>query len=169
MLVIRLKRKGKKNQPFFRIVVTDKRKAAKGGRSIDDLGYFDPLTKRSALNKERVLHWLKVGAKPSDTVHNMIVSEKIVDAKKINLTKKSKKPVEAVAQPASAPTAPSPAALETPTPTPEATPTPEPTPVETPAVEQTPEEPKTEVATAENSGPLRQSSSEASEVTEKPA
>ncbi len=95
MLVIRLKRKGKKNQPFFRIVVTDKRKAAKGGRSVDDLGFFDPLTKRSSLDKEKVLHWLKVGAKPSDTVHNMIVSEKIIDAKKINLTKKSKKPIDA--------------------------------------------------------------------------
>jgi len=95
MLVIRLKRKGKKNQPFFRIVVTDKRTSAKGGKSIDDLGYFDPLTKRSALNKERVLHWLKVGAKPSDTVHNMIISEKIIEGTKVNLTKKSKKPVEA--------------------------------------------------------------------------
>ena len=95
MLVIRLKRKGKKNQPFFRIVVTDKRTSAKGGKSIDDLGYFDPLTKRSALNKERVLHWLKVGAKPSDTVHNMIVSEKIIEGTKVNLTKKSKKPIDA--------------------------------------------------------------------------
>src|SRR3989344_6810061 len=102
MLVIRIKRKGKKNQPFFRIVVTDKRTSAKGGKSIDDVGYFDPLTKRSTLDKERVLHWLKVGAKPSDTVHNMIVSEKIIDAKKINLTKKSKKPVEATSTDAKA-------------------------------------------------------------------
>ena len=94
MLVIRLKRKGKKNQPFFRIVVADKRTSAKGGRSIDDLGYFDPLTKRSSLNKERVLHWLKVGAQPSDTIHNMLVSEKIIEGTKVNLTKKSKKPVE---------------------------------------------------------------------------
>lgn len=122
MLVIRLKRKGKKNQPFFRIVVTDKRTSAKGGRSIDDLGYFDPLTKRSSLDKEKVLHWLKVGAQPSDTVHNMIVSEKIIEGKKVNLTKKSKKPVEAApvatAQPAQAaapaPEAPASAPVETP-------------------------------------------------------
>lgn len=140
MLVIRLKRKGKKNQPFFRIVVTDKRTSAKGGRSIDDLGYFDPLTKRSALDKDKVLHWLKVGAKPSDTVHNMIISEKIIEGTKVNLTKKSKKPVAAAPVAAPAPAAQS-APVETPVVPAEA---PVAAPVETPVVEQSVEQPKAE-------------------------
>ncbi|MBI3631737.1 MAG: 30S ribosomal protein S16, partial [Candidatus Staskawiczbacteria bacterium] len=42
MLSIRLTRKGKKNQPFFRVVVIDKRRSAKGGRVVEVLGYIDP-------------------------------------------------------------------------------------------------------------------------------
>ena len=52
MLTIRLTRKGKKNQPFFRVVVIDKRSSSKGGRAVEDLGYVDPLTKRNIF-KER--------------------------------------------------------------------------------------------------------------------
>jgi small subunit ribosomal protein S16 len=96
MLTIRFTRKGKKNQPFFKIVVVDKRRSAKGGRSVEEVGYFNPLTKRKSLKKERVLHWLKFGAKPSPTVHNLLVSEKIIDAKKINKSKNPKKGAEAV-------------------------------------------------------------------------
>jgi small subunit ribosomal protein S16 len=49
MLTIRFTRKGKKNQPFFRVVVVDKRRSSKGGRSVEDLGYLDPLKKRKSL------------------------------------------------------------------------------------------------------------------------
>jgi len=91
MLTIRLTRKGKKNQPFFRVVVTDKRRSSKGGRSVEDLGYKNPLTKKVSINKERVLYWIKNGAQPSETVHNLLVSEKIIEGKKINLFKISKK------------------------------------------------------------------------------
>jgi len=97
MLTIRLRRKGKKNQPFFRVVVVDKRKSSKSGRSVEDLGYKNPLTKKVFLDKERVLYWISKGAKPSPTVNNMLVSEKIIGAKKINVSKKSKKPAESIA------------------------------------------------------------------------
>ena len=107
MLTIRLTRKGKKNQPFFRVVVIDKRRSSKGGRAVEDLGYVDPLTKRKNLKKERILYWISKGAKPSPTIHNYLVSEKIIDAKKINVSKKSKKPAEVkpaeLAQPTEAP------------------------------------------------------------------
>jgi small subunit ribosomal protein S16 len=111
MLTIRLTRKGKKNQPFFRVVVIDKRRSSKGGRPSEILGYVDPLTKKKSLKKERILYWISVGAKPSPTVHNLLVSEKIIDAKKISKFKKSKKgaPAATVSAPvagqASAPTA----------------------------------------------------------------
>lgn len=90
MLTIRLTRKGKKNQPFFRLIVTDKRNSPKGGRPVEVLGYVDPLTKRKSLEKERILYWLSKGAKPSDTVNNLLVQEKIIEGQKINVSKISK-------------------------------------------------------------------------------
>ena len=95
MLTIRLTRKGKKNQPFFRVVVIDKRQTAKGGRAVEDLGFVDPLTKKKSFKKERILYWISKGAKPTPTIHNYLVAEKILDAKKINVSKKSKKTAEA--------------------------------------------------------------------------
>lgn len=83
MLTIRFRRTGRKNQPFFRVVVLDKRHSAKGGRAVEVLGNVDPLKKKKALKKDRILYWISKGAKPSDTVHNLLVSEKIIDAKKI--------------------------------------------------------------------------------------
>ena len=91
MLTIRLTRRGKKNQPFFRVVVIDKRRSSKGGRAVEDLGYVNPLTKKRSLNKERVLYWLSKGVQPSATIHNLLVQEKIIDAKKIHLSRISKK------------------------------------------------------------------------------
>lgn len=90
MLTIRLTRKGKKNQPFFRVVVVDKRRSSKGGKSVEDVGWVDPLTKRKALNKNRILQWIKNGAQPSDTVHNLLVSEKIIEGKKIHVARVKK-------------------------------------------------------------------------------
>lgn len=91
MLTIRLTRKGKKNQPFFRVVVIDKKRSSKGGRVVEDLGYKNPLTKKVSINKERVLYWIKNGAQPSATVHNLLVAEKIIEGKKIHVSKISKK------------------------------------------------------------------------------
>jgi len=100
MLVIRLTRKGKKNQPFFRIAVLDKRRSAKGGRSVEILGYVNPLTKKKSLKKERILYWIKNGAQPSDTVHNLLVSEKIIKGRKIHVSKIKKGKVKTVPSPA---------------------------------------------------------------------
>ncbi len=91
MLTIRLTRKGKKNQPFFRIVVIDKRRSASGGRAVEELGYLNPLTKKSSINKDRALYWLSVGAQASPRIHNLLVSEKIVQATKIKKFSVSKK------------------------------------------------------------------------------
>ena len=102
MLTIRLTRKGKKNQPFFRVVLVDKRSSSKSGKAIEDLGFKNPLTKKVSLNKDRILYWISKGAKPTPTIHNYLVSEKIVDAKKINVSKKSKKPAEVAVTPAPA-------------------------------------------------------------------
>jgi len=90
MLVIRYFRIGKRNQPSFKIVVTDKRRAARGGRFVEEVGFWNSLTKEKIFKKERIQHWISVGAKPSPTVHNLLVGEKIIDAKKINVSKRPK-------------------------------------------------------------------------------
>jgi len=89
MLVIRFFRVGKKNQPAFKIVVTDKRNPPRGGRFIEELGSWNPLTKEKVLRKERVKYWLSLGAKPSSSVYNLLISEKIIEAQKIPKHKKS--------------------------------------------------------------------------------
>jgi len=91
MLVIRFFRIGKKNQPSFKIVVTDKRKSSVKGRYVEEVGFFDPLKDKKFLRAERIKYWISVGAKPSPTVHNLLVSEKIIEGKKIHKFKKSKK------------------------------------------------------------------------------
>ncbi|MBI2888497.1 MAG: 30S ribosomal protein S16 [Candidatus Liptonbacteria bacterium] len=80
MLVIRLQRIGKKHQPSYRITVCERRSKV-GAPPTEQLGSCDPCTKKASINKERVAHWLKVGAKPSDTVWNLFVREKAVEGK----------------------------------------------------------------------------------------
>lgn len=96
--MIRLFRVGKKNQPSFKIVVTQKEKPPRAGRFLEQVGFWNPLTKQKNLSPDRIKYWLSVGAHPSDTVFNMLVSEKIVEGKKISLHKKPKK--EAAVSPA---------------------------------------------------------------------
>ena len=77
MLVIRLFRVGKRNRPSFRIVVTDKKNPPSAGRFLEILGFYNPLAKDKKINAERVKYWISVGAKPSPTINNLLVSEKI--------------------------------------------------------------------------------------------
>jgi len=72
-------------------VVTDKKNPPRGGRFLEVLGFFNPLTKEKGLRKERIKYWLSVGAQTSDRVHNLLVAEKIIEGKKIAVHKKTKK------------------------------------------------------------------------------
>lgn len=82
MLVLRLKPIGKKKQVSFRIVVAEKRSKL-DGRFIDDLGFYNPQTKKSGVNAERLRYWLSQGVQPSPTVHNILVGSKILEGEKI--------------------------------------------------------------------------------------
>jgi len=90
MVRIRLFRVGKKNQPFFKIVVIDRKAPPRGGRPVEILGFYNPLTKERSLKKDRILYWISVGAKPSDTVYNLLIKGGILKGKKIVLHKKKK-------------------------------------------------------------------------------
>jgi small subunit ribosomal protein S16 len=95
MLSIRFFRIGKKGNPFFRIVVTDKRNSAKGGRFVEILGHYNPRKKEEKeLKEERIKYWISVGAKPSVTVHNLLIKEGIIKGEKIKAHAKSKKKTE---------------------------------------------------------------------------
>lgn len=70
---IRLTRAGRKKQPYYRIVVIDSRKR-RDGAYIEQIGLYHPTFQpaRIEIQEDRALKWLKDGAKPSDTVHNLL-------------------------------------------------------------------------------------------------
>jgi small subunit ribosomal protein S16 len=84
MLMMRLQRVGRKNDPSYRIVVTDKRTGPKSDKHIDRLGSYNPKMNHVQLDAAKAKDWLTKGVQPSDTVHNILVNEKVIDARKIN-------------------------------------------------------------------------------------
>ena len=90
MLMMRLQRVGRKNDPSYRIVVTDKRTGPKSNKHIAVLGSYNPKMNHVQLDVDLAKEWLSKGVQPSDTVHNILVGQKVIDAKKLNvLPKKS--------------------------------------------------------------------------------
>ena len=73
MLKIRLKRLGAKKAPFYRIVVADSR-TSRNGKSIAEIGYFDPTKEPNVLkvDAEEAKKWLSTGAQPSDTAKALL-------------------------------------------------------------------------------------------------
>jgi small subunit ribosomal protein S16 len=73
MLAIRLRRAGSKKRPFFRVVVADSR-AARDSSFVEILGHYNPRSRPAAVHvdTDRVAHWLKRGAQPSDSVRTLI-------------------------------------------------------------------------------------------------
>ena len=102
--MIRYQRVGRRNDASFRIVVTEHTTGPKSGKHVEQLGSYNPKTKAVTLKQDRILHWMSVGAQLSDSVHNLLVKEGIIEGKKKNvLPKKSPivKEVEEEATPAS--------------------------------------------------------------------
>lgn len=90
MLKMRLQRIGRKNDPSYRVVVTDSRNAAKRGTNIDVVGSYYPKMGKFQIDAEKAKKWISQGVQVSDTVHNFLVSEKVIEGKKKNvLPKKS--------------------------------------------------------------------------------
>jgi len=95
MLKIRLQRVGRKNDPSFRIVVTESTNAAKkSGRFAEVLGSYDARHGEPVIKADRLRHWIGMGAQVSDTVHNILVKEKIIKGPKKNVLPPKKKSVE---------------------------------------------------------------------------
>ncbi len=90
MLMMRLQRIGRKNNPAYRLLVVDRRASTKSNKYVELIGNYEPKSGKIEINADRAKYWLSQGVKPSDTVYNMLVSKKIVEGKKRNvLPKKS--------------------------------------------------------------------------------
>ena len=81
---MRLQRVGRKNDPSYRIVVTDKRTGPKSNKHVAILGSYNPKMSHIQLDVDAAKDWLSKGVQPSDTVHNILVKQKVINAKTIN-------------------------------------------------------------------------------------
>lgn len=99
MLKIRMQRTGRINSPSYRIVVIEHARSTKAGKFVEQVGTYDPKTKTRAVKADRVKYWLSVGAQPSATMHNMLVTLGIISGKKMNVLPKYVAPA-AVEEPA---------------------------------------------------------------------
>jgi small subunit ribosomal protein S16 len=92
MLKIRLARGGRKNVPFYRIVVANST-SPRDGKFIEKIGTYNPLVEtenRFTIKKERAEYWLSVGAKPTDRIAIFLVAVGVEGAKKYKLDFKPK-------------------------------------------------------------------------------
>lgn len=122
-----MQRVGRINMPSYRIIVVEHTEGPKTGNIVEKVGTYNPRSKERAIDADRVKYWMSVGAQPSDTVHNMLVSLGILNAKKINVLPKFVEPEKPAEEPAAE--APAPAAEEA---------APEAAAEEAPAAEETP-------------------------------
>ena len=77
MLKLRLKRAGRKQSPFYRLVIME-HTTRRDGRSIDEVGYYNPITKDSNFDTEKIIKWLQIGVKPTLTVRNLLKKADII-------------------------------------------------------------------------------------------
>lgn len=90
MLKMRLQRYGRKNNPSYRVVVTDSRNSSKTGNHVDVIGAYEPKMGKFTIDGERAKHWISKGTQVSDTVYNFLITEKVIEGKKRNaLSRKS--------------------------------------------------------------------------------
>lgn len=97
MLNIRLQRVGRRNDASYRLVVINSKFAAKSGKAIEVLGSVDFRRKTilaDGFKADKIKEYMSKGAKPSDTVHNLLVDAGVVKGKKINVLSR-KSPIKA--------------------------------------------------------------------------
>ena len=77
MLKLRLKRGGRKRQPAYRLVVMTN-DTKRDGRPIEQVGYYNPITKESKFDTDKIVNWLNKGVKPTQTVENLLKKANII-------------------------------------------------------------------------------------------
>ena len=77
MLKLRLKRIGRKRSPSYRLVIMENT-FRRDGRSIDEVGYYNPITKESYFNEGKIVKWLNYGVQPTDTVFHLLKKSNLI-------------------------------------------------------------------------------------------
>ena len=90
MLVIRLRRIGRKKDPHYRLVVTEHTSPVQG-KFIAEVGHFHPKSKELKIHKDKLIEWLDKGAMPSNTVSKLCVRDGITH-KLVTVTQEHSKP-----------------------------------------------------------------------------
>jgi small subunit ribosomal protein S16 len=78
MLKLRLKKIGRKRQPCYRMIIIPD-KFRRDGKAIDEVGYYNPITKEVSFNSEKIVKWLKNGVQPTNTVKRILEKAKILN------------------------------------------------------------------------------------------
>lgn len=89
MLAIKLSRIGKKNQPHYRVIITEKGRDPFGD-VLETLGDYNPHTKALQIKGDRVNYWISKGAQPTPTVNNLLVEKGIIKGEKVRASKDPK-------------------------------------------------------------------------------
>lgn len=77
MLKLRLKRIGRKRSPSYRLVIMEN-SCRRDGRPIEEVGYYDPISKKYNFDATKIKKWLSYGVKPTKTVFNLLKNAEIV-------------------------------------------------------------------------------------------
>jgi small subunit ribosomal protein S16 len=88
MLKIRLQRTGRKNDPHFRLIVTESTLKPKTTQFAEIVGTYNVKAGIFEAKGDRVKHWMSVGAQVSPTVHNLLISKGVLEGKKLNVLPK---------------------------------------------------------------------------------
>ena len=94
MLTIRLSRIGKRKNPMYRLIISEKARDPYG-RALEILGSYNPFTKELQAKNDRINYWLSQGAGLSATLNNLLVEKKIIKGEKIKASIARKKKKEA--------------------------------------------------------------------------
>ena len=77
MLKLRLKRIGRKRSPSYRLVVMENT-TRRDGRPVEEVGYYDPISKNYKFDSDKIKKWLSYGVKPTETVSNLLRKAEII-------------------------------------------------------------------------------------------
>jgi small subunit ribosomal protein S16 len=77
MLKLRLKRIGRKRAPSYRLVIMEN-SSRRDGRPVEEVGYYNPISKQYRFDTDKIQKWLDSGAKPTKTVFNLLKKAEIL-------------------------------------------------------------------------------------------
>lgn len=77
MLKLRFKKTGRKKSPSYRLVIME-HTTRRDGRPIEEVGFYNSITKEYSFKTKKINNWLKAGAKPTSTVFNLLKNKGII-------------------------------------------------------------------------------------------